>query len=849
MAFVSAPHSDAITELTKGGPVEVRIVARSGWRRRGFGFKSVVITAVAVMVTPAALASSADSAPQPARLLSSTLTAQLAAIQAEKASRTPAQQKIDSHLLYAEKRALHELPAGYPNLRSDVAVDSHGDVVVDVSGRMTTRLLSRVRDASGQVTQQVPGSGTLRIRLPLVNLDDLAGSPDVTSIAPPARPALATGSVDSEGDTTHRAIKARSTFGVNGSGVKVGVLSDGIKSLAAARSSGDLGPVTVLPGQAGPANGDEGTAMLEIVHDIAPGAKLYFATAFTSEASFANNIRALRNAGCDIIIDDVFYYDEGVFQDGAVARAVNAVTADGALYFSSAGNSGNLDDGTSGEWQGDFTPYTDQSGNVWADFDPTAGVQSADSVAPVSSSHPAVLQWADPLGGSSNDYDLYLISADGSTILDASTNVQSGTQNPFELLVVPGTSQGGAGGLLAVLNYHGAAAPRFMSLSLNRGRFASNAGFTGYATAGQTAGHSAAADAFSVAATPAHNAFAPGQPTGPYPNAFNSSNVSETFTSDGPRKMYFAPNGTPYTPGNFTSSGGIVRQKPDITAADGVATTVAGFQPFFGTSAAAPHAGAIAALMLQAHPGLAPAQVRSALTSTAIDIEAPGWDRDTGRGIIDAYAAVQKVVGSGHTSSLSIKAPSSVDYSARAQVSTRLTDAQTHTALGGQKVSLYRRANAGKPWALVTSVKTSPAGAATASVRMTANAQFQWRFAGTAGHLAATSATKSVAVAQVVSVAQTAKSIRRGGTVRFYGTVRPTGAGQRVHLQQLIGGKWISKVTATIHRQELPNGRTTIGYVLPIKLRTAGTFAFRVNKPATQTLAAGNSATKRVKVT
>ena len=81
--------------------------------------------------------------------------------------------------------------------------------------------------------------------------------------------------------------------------------------------------------------------MLEILHDLAPGAELYFATAFSSEATFASNILALRAAGCDIIVDDVFYPEEPTFQDGIVAQAVNSVIADGGFYFSAAGNSGN----------------------------------------------------------------------------------------------------------------------------------------------------------------------------------------------------------------------------------------------------------------------------------------------------------------------------------------------------------------------------------------------------------------------------------------------------------------------------------------------------------------------------
>src|SRR6185369_9565377 len=81
---------------------------------------------------------------------------------------------------------------------------------------------------------------------------------------------------------------------------------------------------------------------------------------------FAQNIRDLRTAGCDIIIDDFTYFVETPFQNGqapsvtsttnggVIIEAVNAVTASGALFFSSAGNSGNLDDSASGVWEGDF---------------------------------------------------------------------------------------------------------------------------------------------------------------------------------------------------------------------------------------------------------------------------------------------------------------------------------------------------------------------------------------------------------------------------------------------------------------------------------------------------------------
>src|SRR5262249_12665636 len=100
---------------------------------------------------------------------------------------------------------------------------------------------------------------------------------------------LSVGSAASEGDTTHRASTARGTFNTDGTGIKIGVLSNGVATLASSQALGDLGTVTVLPGQTGSA--DEGTAMLEIIHDLAPGAQLFFATALPTITQFAQNIR------------------------------------------------------------------------------------------------------------------------------------------------------------------------------------------------------------------------------------------------------------------------------------------------------------------------------------------------------------------------------------------------------------------------------------------------------------------------------------------------------------------------------------------------------------------------------
>jgi hypothetical protein len=613
---------------------------------------------------------------------------QIEALLKEKASRSHGRKKMDSQLVYGIKNKKNEKIADdvdFDDFEIYLPLDANGDAILDISATITPQFLGKLRALGAQVLIAHSRYDSVRVSVDLEAVDAIADLAEVRYIQPmqdattsrvtppdserlrttrgehPERDAALSQSLiqameqfelgaynvgtagvrKSEADVTHRAALARNTYGTNGSGVKIGVLSDGVRNLAAAQASGDIGPVTVLAGQSGLSAGqcaatascDEGTAMLEIVHDIAPGAQLYFATAFGGSANFANNIRQLRNAGCDIIVDDVFYFAESPFQDGqapaiisptnggVVAQAVNDVTAAGALYFSSAGNSGNKNDGTSGVWEGDFvdggaaTGPLSGAGRVHT----FPGGLTYDVVTLVGSSQ-YNLNWSDPLGASNNDYDLFALNAAGTALTAASTGDQSGTQDPFEAIAPVA-----ANSRLVIVKFAGAA--RYLRLTTNRGRLNVN-------TTGQTTGHSCALNAFGVAATPVSGAF---------PNAFNAANVVETFSSDGPRRLFFQPDGTPYTPGNVSSTGGSLRQKPDITAADGVSVTGAGGFgiSFFGTSAAAPHAAAIAALLKSANPSLTAANIRNALQSTAIDIETAGIDRDAGYGIVMPDAALQ----------------------------------------------------------------------------------------------------------------------------------------------------------------------------------------------------------------
>jgi len=145
------------------------------------------------------------------------------------------------------------------------------------------------------------------------------------------------GSVTSQGDQAMRSNVARASYGVDGSGVTVGVLSDSFNCLGGAAAditSGDLSPVTVVQeiGSCGVGT-DEGRAMLQIVHDIAPGASLAFASAFNGTASFATNIQSLAAAGTKVIVDDVLYLAEPFFQDGIIAQAVNNAVATGVAFL------------------------------------------------------------------------------------------------------------------------------------------------------------------------------------------------------------------------------------------------------------------------------------------------------------------------------------------------------------------------------------------------------------------------------------------------------------------------------------------------------------------------------------
>ena len=636
--------------------------------------------------------------------------AQIAALQAEKSARTPAQQKINSNLLLSSQ-LLRGAPL--PAILKTVGVsreaqpDAHGMVLVDIKADVSDALLSRIAAAGGVVTGAWPRFGAIRAALPLAKIEAVAGEAAVhsirpaekahtvrTRITPPpaplvpglpllpapaaqsqdqrrrqervqaalpgllarvahaqaapqaAAPALASltgglgglNTADREGDYAHRADLARQTFHVTGSGVRIGVISDSVDGLAQEQRRGSLGPVTILPGQSGVPGSGEGTAMLEIVHRVAPGAQLYFATAFGSEAGFAQNILALKAAGCQVIVDDVSYFDEPPFQDGIVAQAVDAVSAAGSFYFSSAGNNFNLDQfGITATWEGDFV---DSGGTLSVGGGPAQPILAYDAAgdnlnqvltAPSLPYQSIFLFWADPqstaTSGATDDYDLYVLDPTASQILYFSTDPHTGLpgQDPIQ------ACEADRGDLVLVTKNHGNAVDLHLFLTSD------GAAALNIATDAGTYGHDCAKSAYGTAAVDASIDYKAG-------HTFQSTDVTEYFSSDGPRRIFFDADGTAITPGNFlaATNGGELRQKPVLAAADGITDF---FSPFYGTSAAAPHAAAIAGLVLSAKPTLNSQQMFDLLTTSCLPIDTdfgPLPNRDTGYGLLDAYEAVQK---------------------------------------------------------------------------------------------------------------------------------------------------------------------------------------------------------------
>jgi len=477
---------------------------------------------------------------------------------------------------------------------------------------------------------------------------------EVTGPPPaPASKAPLPGQVISEGDSAMNTDNVRENLGIDGAGVKIGVLSDSYNANDEASNDiqdGDLPPEYRIDVLDDPSSGfDEGRAMMQLIHDVAPGADMAFHTAFGGRANFAQGIKDLADAGADVTVDDVGYFTEPFFQNGPIAQAVNTVASNGVPHFASAGNSADQSY-ESDSWSAETRP----NGTPLYDFDPSSSVDTSQTVEFfVFGPGRIVFQWDDPAAsasqaspGADTDLDLELYDRSADTLV-----AQSATDNI-------------GGDPVEILRY---AAPFFQIQTLElrivkatgpdpgRVKYTHGSLVTPqeYLTNSSTSvGHPNAQNGAGVAA--ASFASTPEYGTDPA--------EAEPFTSLGGTPILFNPDGSP-------KSSPEVREQPRFTGPDSTSTTVSGFDQFSGTSASAPHVAALAALQLQANPSLDPTGIYTALEDGAEDmtpssVASPnGFDFLTGYGFVNADSTITSVSGDPDIA-IGTPSPSSIDFGA-----------------------------------------------------------------------------------------------------------------------------------------------------------------------------------------
>ena len=477
-----------------------------------------------------------------------------------------------------------------------------------------------------------------------------AASPRAVTPAGTCRPTI------SEGDTLMNVAAARAANQVDGTGQTIGILSDSFDTNPSAPThaaddiaTGDLPgsgnpcgyttPVKVQADDAGSGPGDEGRAMAELAHGLAPGAHLAFATGDFGQFDFATQINNLRDVNhATVIADDLAYLDEPFFQDGPISQAANAASAGGVPYFTAAGNDNVIVAGK------DVSSYEAPAYRETAcplsvlnfetllgchDFDPGAGTDTgADITLAAGGGFALDLQWAQPWGITGTDFDAFLVDDAGNVV--ASSRLDQGQLlEPFEFIGYTNSTGSTQTVHIVIGRFSGSGAPRLKYVLLGASGMVNvqyNTSSGGDIVGPTIFGHGGAALVGSTAAIP-----------------YDNPNASEEYSSHGPATLYFNP-----TPSTVPLASPQVSNKPDFAATDDVqnvffAEPSGGVYRFAGTSAAAPQAAAIGALLRQYDPGLDSSQLMAAMRSTARPVTTNGAPLDVGGGYLDAQAALASV--------------------------------------------------------------------------------------------------------------------------------------------------------------------------------------------------------------
>jgi len=372
--------------------------------------------------------------------------------------------------------------------------------------------------------------------------------------------------------------------GYTGSGVKVAVIDVGFKDLSFAISNGDL-PDTVIKVDCTGAScvsagfssetEEHGTAVAEIVYDMAPGATLYLLKVYdTSDLWDAKNYAI--NHGIDIInhslvVFNTNFYDGKCFNSNPVCAANHAYDH-GILWVNAVGNQATR------HYEATFT---DPDSNGWHNV--SGGDETIKITAAEGQTIEVYLTWND-WASTNQDYDLYLLNDfDGVAV---SYTRQTGDQEPTEMISYTVPSTGSY--YVSIYQYSATLNHKLEVYSLSHTLTPAIA----------SSSLLSPADADSAMAVGAIDYL--DWTTGP----------QETSSSRGP-----------------TNDG---RIKPDICGPDGISNYTFGF--FFGTSAATPHVSGAAALILDKYPTYSVSQLWGCLTASAIDMGTSGKDNIYGHG-------------------------------------------------------------------------------------------------------------------------------------------------------------------------------------------------------------------------
>lgn len=330
----------------------------------------------------------------------------------------------------------------------------------------------------------------------------------------------------------------RALLNVDGSDVTVGIISDSFDADPEAAThaladvaSGDLPgpgnpcgrtkPVTVLAES--PLGGvDEGRAMAQIVHDLAPGAQMRFVAAPEGMFEFAAWVRHLEEAGVGVIVDDIAYLDEPFFQDNPIGAAISEVTGRGSTYFTAAGNGNVAVDGhDAGSYEApSFRPTmcpvlsppiaSDPTTPLTChDFDPGAGSDAGNQITLAPGGNALVsVQWNEPWNGVTTDLDLFIADSVTHEVVSSSVEDSLQLQQPAELAFVSNDTPVARSYDVIVSRFVGAGVPRLKVATVSSEgvlgveRTVSQGGDV----VGPTIfGHSGTRDAVSVAAVGASN--------------------------------------------------------------------------------------------------------------------------------------------------------------------------------------------------------------------------------------------------------------------------------------------------------------------------------------------------------